>query len=283
MNNIASIQQALILAIRQLEVQQQRDARFEAELLLAYLLQKPRVYLHTWPERLLDPITVQRYDAVVKRRMAGEPIAYITGTKEFWSLELEVTAATLIPRPETERLVELVVERVPVTGRYCIADLGTGSGAIALAIATERPECRVIATDLSREALAVARRNAARHQIHNIEFRESRWLSALAGEKLHLIAANPPYIAPGDSHLTEGDLRFEPNSALVAGEEGMADLNHIARHAREYLFSGGWLVMEHGYDQRDKVSNLLTTLGYVNIQDHCDNAGQPRIVVGQFL
>ena len=256
--------------------------RLDAELLLAAALERPRSYLHAWPERVPEPDRVARFFAWLDRRQAGEPIAYLLGRREFWSLELEVTPDTLIPRPETELLVELALERLPADRTCALADLGTGSGAIALALAVERPRARIVATDLGPAALTVARRNARRLNIGNVEFREGDWCAPLAGERFDLLVSNPPYIAATDPHWRQGDLRFEPAAALVAGEDGLDALRSIVAQAPACLRTGGWLLLEHGYDQGEAVPNLLRQRGFVDVSDHRDAANLSRASAGRW-
>ncbi len=256
---------------------------FESELLLAHVLEKSRTYLHTWPERALTHAQHAAFNQLIERRVKGEPCAYIIGEREFWSLTLEVTPDTLIPRPETERLVELALERIPLTEPINIADLGTGSGAIALALACERPHCHIIATDFSADALTVAERNRKKYALENVSFRQGDWLTPLNELTFQLIAANPPYIREDDSHLNQGDLPFEPRSALVAADHGLDDIRCIIANSRERLAANGWLLIEHGYDQADDVTQLFTQHGYHNITAHHDLSRQPRVVCGQHL
>ncbi len=227
----ASIRQLLEQATRLLHSD---SARLDAELLLACVLDKPRSHLHAWPERVPSPAARLRFAALLQRRAAGEPVAYLTGVREFWSLPLTVTADTLIPRPETETLVALALEKIPAGSSARIADLGTGSGAIALALARERPRCQVIATDASSTAVAVANRNARQLGIANVEFLTGNWCEPLPATPFDLIVSNPPYIPQDDPHLGQGDVRFEPRQALAAGPEGMDDLRAIASCARAH-------------------------------------------------
>ncbi len=256
--------------------------RLDAEVLLAAALQRPRSYLFTWPERVPEPVQAARFAAWLERRRQGEPIAYLLGQREFWSLELRVTPDTLIPRPETELLVELALDRLPADQALTVADLGTGSGAIALALASERPQVRLIATDRSAAALAVARDNARRLGMAQIEFRQGDWCAALAGERCALIAANPPYLADADPHAQRGDLRFEPRPALVAGPEGLEALRVIIATAPDVLEAGGWLLLEHGYDQGEAVPALLRERGFVAVGQHRDGAGLSRVSSGRW-
>ncbi|MDE2089103.1 MAG: peptide chain release factor N(5)-glutamine methyltransferase [Gammaproteobacteria bacterium] len=252
-------------------------ARLDAELLLAFALDRPRSHIHAHPEQALTPPQRARFDDLIQRRAAGWPVAYLTGRREFWSLDLEVTPDTLIPRPETELLVERTLRHLPPDSEARVADLGTGSGALALAIARERPRARVVASDVSEPALAVARANAARLGINNVAFRAGDWCAALGGERFDVIASNPPYVPRGDPHLTRGDLRFEPLIALAAGPDGLDALRRIAFHARRHLIPDGWLLLEHGYNQETGVRQLLMRYGYRDVTDHRDAAGHGRV------
>lgn len=264
------------------QTQGTHDARLEAEILLAHVLHCSRTHLRTWPEREVAADALTAFQQLIARRAAGEPIAYLTGERGFWDMTLKVTPDTLIPRPETERLVELALERIPAGAKWRLADLGTGSGAIALAIAKARPTCHVIATDISPAALAVARENAARLCVTNIEFRQGRWFEPLAGEHFHLIASNPPYVHPADPHLTQGDLRFEPPTALASGPDGLTDLRDIIDGACHHLHPGGWLLLEHGYDQGRAVEALLRAAGYQAVEVVTDLGDRERIGIGQW-
>jgi release factor glutamine methyltransferase len=256
---MTEVRHALVVAAQRL------GERIDAEALLLHVLGKPRSWLIAHANDELDMDVQMAYATLVERRAKGEPVAYITGHRGFWSLELEVTPATLIPRPETELLVELALQRLPHDTACSVADLGTGSGAIALAIARERPHAQVVATDVSNAALAVARRNAQRHAIGNITFLHGDWLAPLAGQCFDLIVSNPPYIEAADPHLGQGDLRFEPASALVSGVDGLDDIRRIVRGAREHLEPGGWLLLEHGWNQGDASRALLVNAGYTDV------------------
>jgi release factor glutamine methyltransferase len=249
--------------------------RSESELLLRILLHCERVHLIAHGEQTIDPSMAESAQAGFARRRAGEPISYITGLREFYGFELHVTPDVLIPRPETEQLVELALDQFPAGSQGSVLELGTGSGAIAIALAHERPSLRIKATDISESALAVARRNARDHGIE-IEFVLSDWFAALGPETFDLVVSNPPYVAAGDAHLELGDLRFEPRLALVGGQDGLACIRRIAMQARERLSTGGRLLLEHGYDQGDRCVDLLRGLGYAEIEDHRDLAGWPR-------
>src|SRR5690349_18831978 len=255
--------------------------RIDAELLLLHLLGKPRSWLFAHADEALPASVEAAFDALLARREAGEPIAYITGHRGFWSLDLEVTPATLIPRPESERLVELALERLPRDVRCRIADLGTGSGAIALSLARELPRAQVVATDASAAALAVAERNARRMGIANASFVEGDWLAPLAGRRFDLIASNPPYIESNDPHLAQGDLRFEPATALASGSDGLDDIRRIVVDAIPCLLPGGWLLFEHGWKQGQAARALLCESGYADVFTAQDLEGRDRVSGGK--
>lgn len=254
-------------------------AKLDAQWLLAAALGKPASYLRTWPEREVPADCEAHFVAALARRRLGEPVAYIIGRQGFWSLELEVAPHTLIPRPDTELLVETALQLLPATAAR-VLDLGTGSGAIALALAHERPAWRVTGVDRVVEAVELAARNAQRLRLGNVEFHESQWFSALLAQRFALIVSNPPYIPACDPHLQQGDLRFEPSSALVAGKDGLDDIRHIISNAPQHLLDGGWLVLEHGYDQAAAVRGLLVENGFVNIESRRDLGGHERISLG---
>ena len=256
-------------------------ARLDAELLLAAVLGKPRSYLRTWPEHEPGAEQLAAFAALLERRRAGEPVAYILGHQGFWSLDLEVAPHTLIPRPDTELLVETALQLAPATPQR-VLDLGTGSGAIALALASERGGWQVIGVDRIAEAVALAERNRQRLKLGNAEFRQSSWFDGLAGERFGLILSNPPYIAADDRHLGEGDVRFEPLSALVAGVDGLDDIRQIIAQAPRHLQAGGWLLLEHGYDQAEAVRELLAAAGFTAVDSRRDLGGHQRISLGRW-
>ncbi|MGE0080857.1 MAG: peptide chain release factor N(5)-glutamine methyltransferase [Thiohalomonadaceae bacterium] len=257
------------------------DARREAEILLAHVLGHTRTWLYTWPEHALTDDQWTTYQQLLARRVKGEPIAHLIGRREFWSLDLAVSVDTLIPRHETEVLVEQALARIPLDAAWRIADLGTGSGAVALAIASERPGCTIVATDRNAAALAVARDNAARYRFHNVEFREGAWFEPLHGDRFMMIVSNPPYIAADDPHLSQGDVRFEPRSALVGGADGLEDLRLLAAGAGAYLHPGGWLLLEHGFDQGAAVRQLLSAQGFLEVASMRDSLGHERVSLGR--
>ncbi|WP_017463990.1 peptide chain release factor N(5)-glutamine methyltransferase [Dyella ginsengisoli] len=255
--------------------------RVDAEVLLQHVLRRPPSWLIAHADDVMSLADEQAFVELVRRRLAGEPVAYITGRRGFWSLELEVTPATLIPRPETELLVELALARLPEDRAAGVVDLGTGSGAIALAIGTERPHARVLAVDASAAALEVARRNARRLCIPNVRFVEGDWLAPLAGERFDLVVSNPPYIEADDPHLGQGDLRFEPASALASGADGLDDIRRIVADAREVLLPGGWLLFEHGWNQGEACRALLQAAGYREVFTAQDLEQRDRVSGGR--
>ena len=256
-------------------------ARLDAEVLLAQALGWSRSRLLAHPGASLDPARARRFEALVERRRGGEPIAYITGRREFWSLEFAVTPDTLIPRPETEHLVEAVLGAVPPDAAATIADVGTGAGAVAVALARERPRSLVLGFDRSPAAVAVARANAARLGAGNASFIVADACAALAPGGWDVIVSNPPYVAEGDPHLAAGDVRFEPREALVAGPRGLTMLEVLARQGPARLMDGGWLVLEHGCDQGPAVRTLLAGAGLGTIETIRDLAGNERVTLGR--
>ncbi|WP_062352634.1 peptide chain release factor N(5)-glutamine methyltransferase [Pseudoxanthomonas mexicana] len=257
------------------------DARHEAEHLLLHVLERDRAWLFAHGDDPLLEREASAFDALLTRRAAGEPLAYLLGRRGFWTLDLQVSPATLIPRPETERLVELALERLPDDRPLRIADLGTGSGAIALALASERPLVQVVATDVSEEALHIAQANAGANRIANVVFCHGSWLAPLAGERFDLIASNPPYIADGDPHLGKGDLRFEPPTALSSGADGLDAIREIVALAPSHLVPGGWLLLEHGWDQGEAIRALLIAADFVDVATETDLEQRDRVTLGR--
>ncbi|HRJ53305.1 MAG TPA: peptide chain release factor N(5)-glutamine methyltransferase [Candidatus Thiothrix moscowensis] len=284
------VRELLVWAVQQLIVSE--SARADAEILLAHCLQKPRTWLFTWPEKEVDPAIRAEFQRLLAERARGVPVAYLTGQREFWTLNLKVTPDTLIPRPETELLVETALSLLPAPlageglgmgGKGAALDLGTGTGAIALALATERPDLPITAIDFSPAALAVAAENARTHAIHNVQFILSDWFSALPPQRFHLIISNPPYIEAQDPHLNQGDVRFEPSTALASGVDGLDDIRHLVQTAPQWLENGGWLLLEHGYNQGKAVTALLQAAGFQQVRCLPDLAGNERVSLGQYL
>ena len=255
------------------------SARLDAEILLCQTIDMPRSYLFAHPEDELDELTKQRFEALLQRRLQGEPMSYISGIQEFWSRELIVSPATLIPRPETELLVELALREVPRQAEWQILDLGTGSGAIAIAIAGERPLSHVTASDISDDALAVAAENVRQNDLANITCLTGRWCEPVAGRAFDLIVSNPPYVREDDEALQK--LRHEPLSALASGADGLRDIRLLAVECIPLLASQGWLMLEHGADQKDDVAQILAAAGWGDIACHNDLAGKPRVTVAR--
>ena len=253
--------------------------RLDAEVLLARTIDMPRSYLFAHPEDELDDATLERFESLLSRRAGGEPMAYIMGTREFWSRELVVSPATLVPRPETELLVELALREIPRKANWRILDLGTGSGAIAIAVAGERLMCDVVATDISAEALAIAAVNARHLSLGNLSFAQGNWTEAVAGQQFDIIVSNPPYVRDDDEALL--NLRHEPRSALVAGADGLQAIRTLAGDCGEILKTGGRLLLEHGADQQQAVAAILEAAGWSVAACHKDFSGLPRVTVAQ--
>lgn len=267
--------------LRSAELPDSPTERLDAELLLAAALGKPRSFLHTWPERIVSTEAAHAFDGYLKRRRTGEPVAYILGLQGFWNIDLEVAPHTLIPRPETEMLVETALELLPGAIPHTLLDLGTGTGAIALSLAKDRPQWSVTAVDRVEEAVELAERNRQRLHLDNAKVSHSHWFSAVEGQRFDLILSNPPYIASNDPHLVEGDVRFEPSSALVSGADGLDDLRLIVSQAPVHLEAGGWLLLEHGYDQGAAVRELLLAHGFEEIKTRRDLGDHERITFGR--
>lgn len=255
-------------------------AKLDAEVLLCYVLKKDRSYLVSWPEKEIENAQLLKFQDLVEQRLHGHPVAHLIQQKEFWSLNLQVSPDTLIPRPETELIVEQILDLNFETENKSLLDLGTGSGAIAIALATEKPQWKVTATDSSTEALIIAKNNARQHKIKNIIFSMGSWFSAVSDQQFDIIVCNPPYIAESDPHLSEGDVRFEPSSALISGKDGLEDIRHIIAHAPDHLKPSGMLIIEHGYDQKQAVKRLFEKTGFQHIKQQADLAGMDRSTLG---
>ncbi len=259
-------------------------AQLDAELLLCHVLGKPRSYLFAWSDKVLTGEQLADFEQLLARRVAGEPIAYLVGKQGFWSLDLSVEPSTLIPRPDTETLVEQALQ-LPLTARaeeLQVLDLGTGTGAIALALASERPHWRVTGVDRVPEAVALAEQNQQQTGLTNVRFVISHWFAALAGNRYQLIVSNPPYIAEQDPHLAQGDVRFEPISALTSGADGLDDIRQIIQQAPNYLTNHGWLLLEHGYEQAEAVQDLMRGQGFLAVETKQDLGRNDRITFGQW-
>jgi release factor glutamine methyltransferase len=253
------------------------SARLDAQILLAFVLDKERIYLLTWPEKSLTQNSIQVYLALLQRRVSGEPIAYIVGVKEFWSLPFKVSPATLIPRPDTEILVESVLEHFGELDSIQCLDLGTGTGAIALALASEQPHWKIDAIDYNIDAVKLAKQNAQDLDLTQVNIFQSNWFSAVNEKKFDIIVSNPPYIDALDEHLNQGDVRFEPDSALIADEHGLGDIKHIAKQALNFLNTSGAIFFEHGFEQGEAVRNILAALGYESAKTVRDLNNHERI------
>lgn len=266
-------------AIKQLEPVSD-SAHLDVELLLCSVINKDRSFLRAWPEHELNQQQLSSFQQLLKQRLQGKPIAHILGERGFWSLNLKVTSDTLIPRPDTERLVELALDIIPDDAQWKILDLGTGTGAIALSLAKEKPTCFITATDQSIAALDVAKQNAEDNKISNIEFIQSDWFANLDNQQFDMIVSNPPYIKETDPHLQQGDVRFEPLSALTSGEDGLNDIRTIIKNSQQHLTEKGVLLIEHGYDQADAVCHLLSAANFTQVSNFKDDNGNPRVSIG---
>lgn len=253
----------------------------DARVLLCYAVGRDASYVAAHPEVPLRPTEHQNYVNLIERRAKGEPVAYLTGEREFYGRLFRITAAVLIPRSETELLVDLALERIPADGLVRILELGTGSGCVAISLASERPQAKILALDRSLDALALARRNAVTANVGNVAFLRSDWFSALRSEHFDVIVANPPYVASADRHLDEGDLRFEPRTALDGGADGLEAIRQIVSGGKTHLKPGGWLLFEHGHDQGERARLLLHGAGYAEIFTAHDLAGTDRVSAGR--
>lgn len=266
---------------RDLLTQSSASPRLDAEILLAHVLGVNRAHLYANPDSQLSKVTAENYLDLVRLRSRGHPVAHLTGEREFWSLKLRVTPEVLVPRPETELLVERALDCIPADAEISALDLGCGSGAIAIALATERPACRIVATDKSETALKIAAMNADRYCPGRIEFIAGRWFEPLGGRRFDVIASNPPYVATGQPELTDPELAFEPEDALYSGTDGLDDIRRIIAAAPMHLAAGGWLVLEHGFDQSASIGALMQQAGFDSIASYNDLAGLPRVTAAR--
>lgn len=258
------------------------SARLDVELLLAHVFNRDRTFLYTWPEKSLTEDQQLQFDALLSERLKGKPVAHLIGRREFWGLMFEVDASTLIPRPDTETLVEAALQlELPIEAK--VIDLGTGTGAIGMALASEKPSWHVLAVDQSLAAVSLAKRNQQRLNLNNVTVSQSDWFQGIDNTGYHLIVSNPPYIDANDPHLVEGDVRFEPLTALVADDEGLADIRHILQQGRMFLLPQGWLLIEHGYRQGAAVHELFSQLDYQNINTLQDFGYNDRVTLGQYI
>ena len=274
---MSTVSEALDWATEQLS--ESDDARLDSQVLLAYALNVSRTWLFTWPDKALDGATLTAFNALIEERKSGTPIAYITGYRDFWSLRLKVTPDTLIPRADTELLVETALTLKNVEKPCDVIDLGTGTGAIALSLANECPSWRITATDINPKTLAVSKENATTLELA-VSFKESAWFDAI-NDRYDLVISNPPYIESDDPHLQQGDLRFEPAGALASGQDGLDDIRRLVQQALKHLKKDGYLLLEHGYQQAEAVNSLMAKAGYIDIETHQDIEGRDRVTLGK--
>lgn len=275
-----NIQQALQLASQSL-AESSVSATLDAQVLLSHILQCNTAHLIAWPEKDLSEQQQSEYQSLIQRRQQGLPVAHLTAQREFWSLDFAVNNSTLIPRPETETLVEFILDRFNNKKKLSMLDMGTGTGAIAIAIAKEKPQWNIVASEISEAALKLARENCNKHQANNITLIHSHWFNNITQNDFDIIVSNPPYIATDDPHLQQGDVRFEPESALISGETGMNDIEHICLHAKSHLKNNGWLIIEHGYNQKLQVADCFARNGFIQIEQKQDLSGHTRMTAGR--
>ena len=274
------IRQALQLA-RQSLAETSPTAELDAQVLLCHVLQCNSAHLAAWPEKPLDEAQQRHFLQLLERRRQGHPVAHLTGQREFWSMDFMVDESTLIPRPETETLIEYVLEKHSHRSTLKLLDMGTGTGAIAIVLAKENPGWQVHACDLSSRAIQLAERNREKHGIDNLNLIQSDWFSDIDDTDYDIIISNPPYIDADDPHLSEGDVRFEPASALISANQGMKDIEHLCSHAKDHLKNESWLIVEHGYDQAERVADCFTRNGYREITQQQDLSGHTRMTAGR--
>ncbi len=275
-----NIQQALQQASQSL-AESSPSATIDAQVLLTFVLQCNSAHLLAWPEKNLSKGQESHYLQLLQQRQQGVPVAHLTGLREFWSLSFSVNNSTLIPRPETETLVEYILTKFNREDNLTLLDMGTGSGAIAIAITSERPGWQIFASDTSEQALQLARQNSGFHQTDHITFINSNWFENIRRNDFDIIVSNPPYIADNDPHLQQGDVRFEPQSALTSGAAGMDDIEHLCLHATNHLKNDGWLIIEHGYNQKQQVADCFTKNGFTEIEQEKDLSGHTRMTAGK--
>ncbi len=267
------------LSYGRVELSDTESPEIDSQVLLCHVLSCANTYLHIWADKSLSSEQQTQFEQLIKLRQTGQPVAHLTGERGFWSLDLKVTADTLIPRPDTELLVSLALEKI--TSGMRVADLGTGTGAIALSLATERPAATFFAMDYSWPALQVAQTNAFSHQLSNVLFWQGSWLNAIKDNCLDIVVSNPPYIEQNDPHLLQGDVRFEPMTALASGVDGLDDIRLIIVQAKRCLKASGWLLIEHGYHQAAQVKQLFEQAGFMQVKSEQDFGGNDRVVIGQ--
>jgi release factor glutamine methyltransferase len=275
-----NIQQALQQACQSLS-ETSSSAALDAQVLLTHILQCNTAHLAAWPEKDLSEEQTSQYQLLVEQRKKGLPVAHLTGFREFWSLNFSVNDSSLIPRPETETLIEFILDKFSDRENIKLLDMGTGTGAIAITVATEKPGWNIFASELSTDALKLARNNSNSHQTSNISFVQSNWFNNINDNDFDIIVSNPPYIANDDPHLLTGDVRFEPQSALNAGATGMDDIEHLCAHAKNYLTKNAWLIIEHGYNQKQLVSDCFAKNGFTQIEQKLDLSGHIRMTAGK--
>ncbi|MFT7413680.1 MAG: release factor glutamine methyltransferase [Methylophagaceae bacterium] len=261
-----------------IELNNADSSKIDSRVLLCYLLACPTSYLHAWPDKKLTDAQQVLWTTLIQQRQKGQPVAYLTGQRGFWTLDLKVTEDTLIPRPDTELLVSLALDKLKPA--MYVADLGTGSGAIALSLAAEQPTAQIVAMDFSMAALLVAKENARNHKFSNVSFWRGSWLAAIADKSFDMVVSNPPYIEANDIHLSQGDVRFEPLSALVSGVDGLNDIRLIVKQAQRCLKLGGWLMVEHGYAQAKQVRQVFSEAGFSKVSSQQDFGGNDRVTIG---
>ena len=274
------IRQALQLA-RQSLAETSPTADLDAQVLLCHVLQCNSAHLVAWPEKELDEAQRRHFLQLIQRRRQGQPVAHLTGEREFWSMDFMVDDSTLIPRPETETLIEYVLEKHSHQTSLKLLDMGTGTGAIAIVLAKENPGWQVHACDISPQAIQLAEKNRDKHGINNLTLVKSDWFSNIDDTDYDIIISNPPYIDADDPHLQQGDVRFEPASALISDNQGMKDIEHLCAHAKDHLNNSGWLIVEHGYDQAEQVADCFTRNGYSEITQKQDLSGHTRMTAGR--